>query len=158
MKTINLCFRHRWFQISSQKLGGQTKQLFFKTSKLLRNWETNSLRHLEIVKLSYHHLSISRECLEESLVKSWTILIHGHARTPRGGVWADPQGVSWAYVDTVGGDFLDKAKGMSGGRRVGGSGGLSPQNAGEIFRNFYEINQLKIIILGQFFKILMKIL
>ena len=42
-----------------------------------------------------------------------------------------------AYVDTVwGGDFLDEAKGLQGGRRVVGSGGPSPRDAGEIFKIF----------------------
>ena len=31
---------------------------------------------------------------------------------------------------------MEMSKGLSGGRRVGGSGGLSPPDAGEVFKKF----------------------
>ena len=59
-----------------------------------------------------------------------------------------------AYVDTVwGGGFFGRGQRLVGGRRVGGSGGPSPPDAGEIFKIFRKNNEKL-----QFFKISIKIL
>ena len=86
----------------------------------------------------------------------------GHSpHTPPAQVCSNPRTLNLTpYVDTVrgseGGICLDKAKGLSG-IAAWGVPGLSPRTP-EKFSKIFIKNQWKITILGQFFKILRKIL